>query len=169
MGADNGLCNSTHARKPTSFHKKVASYNRTVLDLNPYIHPYIVFGNSGTMRPFNPRDFGIEPLSVVAVVCNKTVGLGVKIYGIWGDERKDSGDKAYIGEASLSLAQACYGNVRPGKPHTDTDVLYIAFNGTEAVPGANGAKWDAESYDEFADSIDELGDKLVSRFPLNIW
>lgn len=43
------------------------------------------------------------------------------------------------------------------------DVLYIAFPGADAVPGPDGAKWDAAGFDEFEESIRALGDKLTAR------
>ncbi|KAI1631641.1 fungal chitosanase of glycosyl hydrolase group 75-domain-containing protein [Biscogniauxia mediterranea] len=157
--ADDGRCNSPSPPGSTSFSQKVASYKKSIPDLSPYIHPYVVFGNSGTTRPFEPRQYGIEPLSVMAVVCN-----GKLIYGLWGDERHDSGARALVGEASLALATACYGDaMSAGHGHPGTDVLYIGFNGTEAVPGRDGAKWDAKSYGEFEASIEGLGDKLIER------
>jgi hypothetical protein len=43
------------------------------------IHPYVVFGNVGShpgYANFDPRDYGVEPLSVMAVVCgDKLVGI----------------------------------------------------------------------------------------------
>lgn len=47
--------------------------------------------------------------------------------------------------------------------HDENDVLYIAFTGDDAVPGKNGAKWDAQNYEEFEESIQSLGDKLIQR------
>ena len=68
-----------------------------------------------------------------------------------------------IGEAAISLATACFGNSMNGdNGHADNDVLYIAFTGTKAVPGATGAKWDAQSFQEFHDSITTLGNSLVA-------
>lgn len=47
-----------------------------------------------------------------------------------------------MGEASISLAQHCFGNgVDENHAHDARDVLYIAFKGDAAVPGANGADW----------------------------
>ncbi len=43
----------------------------------------------------------------------------------------------------------------------DVDMLYIAFTGADAVPGANDTKWDATSAKEFEDSLAALSDKLV--------
>jgi hypothetical protein len=69
-----------------------------------------------------------------------------------------------VGEASISLATACYGkSINGNSGHDDNDVLYIAFTGSDAVPGKSGAKWTASNYDEFEASIKSLGDKLVSR------
>jgi hypothetical protein len=69
-----------------------------------------------------------------------------------------------VGEASISLATACFGNsVNGNAGHDQNDVLYIAFPGSTAVPGANGAAWSASSYNDFATSIQALGDSLVAR------
>lgn len=86
-----------------------------------------------------------------------------QFYGIWGDENGDDGPKAVIGEASISMATLCFGNsVNGNSGHGDTDVLYIAFTGTDAVPGASAA-WDADSATQFESSISSLGDKLIQR------
>lgn len=88
----------------------------------------------------------------------------MQIYGIWGDENGDDDDKSLVGEASISLATACFGRgMTGGSGHDDNDVLFIAFTGPDAVPGADGADWAAGSYDDFAQSIEGLGDKLVQR------
>ncbi len=50
-----------------------------------------------------------------------------------------------------------------GNGHSTTDVLYIAFPGSDAVPGANGADWGASSAQQFESSIQSLGDKLIQR------
>lgn len=69
-----------------------------------------------------------------------------------------------VGEASISLATACFGKkINGNSGHDEDDVLYIAFTGQDAVPGAHGAAWSAKSYDEFEKSITALGDKLVAR------
>lgn len=69
-----------------------------------------------------------------------------------------------VGEASISLATACYGkSITGNNGHDETDVLYIAFPGSEAVPGANGANWAATSYDAFEKSIQAKGDQLIQR------
>ena len=56
----------------TSFQSTVESYNKGITDLNSKIHPFVVFGNSGSKpgwKTFEPTTAGIEPLSVMAVVC----------------------------------------------------------------------------------------------------
>lgn len=68
-----------------------------------------------------------------------------------------------MGEASLSLATACYGHsVNGNNGHDGTDVLYVAFTGDEAVPGKS-ANWKADNYNDFEASIQNLGDKLIKR------
>ncbi|KHN99374.1 chitosanase [Metarhizium album ARSEF 1941] len=161
--ADDGRCGSSgDAQSVTSFADTVRGYGTGQRDLDANVHPYVVFGNAGS-RPgyanFDPRKHGIEPLSVMAVVCNNRL-----IYGVWGDENGDDGPEAMVGEASLALATACFGQrVNGNAGHDGNDVLYIAFAGKDAVPGASGAKWNAKSYDEFESSITALGDRLIQR------
>lgn len=69
-----------------------------------------------------------------------------------------------VGEASISLATACYGTDMNGNNgHAENDVLFIAFPGSDAVPGADGATWNASDYETFEESISSLGDKLIER------
>ncbi|KAK3949809.1 fungal chitosanase of glycosyl hydrolase group 75-domain-containing protein [Pseudoneurospora amorphoporcata] len=170
---DDGRCSvgaSPDYQGITAFQETVASYNVSgVKDLNTYVHPYVVFGNEvesddmridGYMR-FDPAEYGVEPLSVMAVVCDGGKKL---VYGVWGDTNGDDGAKSMVGEASLALATACGGIEMSGSNGIgEEDVLYLAFTGTEAVPGAKGAKWDAGSFEEFERSIEGLGDQLVRR------
>ena len=128
-------------------------------DLDTYIHPYVVLGNERKdgKATFLPEKANVEPLSVVAVVCNDRL-----VYGVWGDTNGDDGDPL-VGEASLAMADMCFGekyNANSG--YGEQDVLYIAFSGKEAVPGKNAA-WDAKSYEEFEESLQDLGDKLLSN------
>ncbi|KAI1817482.1 chitosanase [Poronia punctata] len=162
--ADDGRCgNSGDTQSITAFADTVREYGRGVEDLDANAHPYVVLGNFGSREGytnFDPQEYGIEPLSVVAVVCG-----GQLYYGIWGDENGDDGERAVIGESSISLATACFGTSMTGNNgHDETDVLYIAFTGSDAVPGADGAQWDAGNFDDFEASIEGLGDELVSRF-----
>lgn len=73
--ANDGRCDpSTDTQSTTAFEDTIIGYNAGIKELNPYVHPYVVFGNdnddhkSGFVS-FNPEDYGIEPLSIIAVVC----------------------------------------------------------------------------------------------------
>ncbi|CAI4213258.1 unnamed protein product [Parascedosporium putredinis] len=144
--ADDGRCDSsTDTQSISSFQSTIASYKAGIRDLDANIHPYIVFGNEGTKRKwktFDPQEVGIKPLSVMAVVCG-----GKLVYG-----------------ASISVATACFGTRMSGNSgYDEDDVLYIAFVGDDAVPGAKGANWSAANYEAFSASIQDLGDRLVER------
>jgi len=69
-GADNGArgcSNDPSGQGTTAFKDKVSKYG--ISDLNANVHPYVVFGNEGASPSFEPKDHGMEPLSVMAVVC----------------------------------------------------------------------------------------------------
>lgn len=69
-----------------------------------------------------------------------------------------------VGEAAISLATACYGkSINGNNGHDDDDVLYIAFPGNDAVPGDEGADWNATNFKDFESSLSSVGDKLVAR------
>lgn len=91
----------------------------------------------------------------------------MQIYGVWGDENGNDSPQPMVGQASISVATACFGkdiNDNDGHDSNDSnDVLFIAFPGDESVPGAAGAAWNAASYDEFEASITGLGNKLIKR------
>ncbi|KAI9652771.1 MAG: hypothetical protein M1831_006573 [Alyxoria varia] len=162
-GGGDGRCGSSQdTQGQTSFRDTVKTYG--IPNLNANIHPYIVFGNEGSKpgyTTFRPQDHGIKPLSVMAVVCGSK--LDKMFYGVWGDTNGDDGPPV-VGEASLALGTLCYGtSVNGNSGHDQTDVLYIAFNGTDAVPGKSGANWKASSAAQFESSITALGDKLVAR------
>jgi hypothetical protein len=75
----NHKCDSSDDTIPeTAFKEQVAGYKKGLTDLDSYIHTYVVFGNYGKKSGyvnFHPTDYGIEPLSLMAVVCNnKLVG-----------------------------------------------------------------------------------------------
>ncbi|KAJ5771557.1 hypothetical protein N7520_002086 [Penicillium odoratum] len=132
----------------TAFKDQLSQYGISDLDAN--VHPYVVFGNND----FNPQQFGMEPLSVMAVVCNSQV-----LYSIWGDTNgADS-----TGEASISLAQMCFpdDDVNGNNGHDQDDILYLGFIGQNAVPGTS-ADWDGADRDTFEASIKDLGDNLVA-------
>ncbi|KAH8690297.1 chitosanase [Talaromyces proteolyticus] len=159
-GDQDGLdsrCDSSGDTQPDTAFKDQVNSDYGISDLRADIHPYVVLGNYGDYSPtFHPEDVGIKPLSLVAVLCNNKL-----IYGIWGDTNGDDGPPL-IGEASLAVGTACFGDsVNGDSGHEDTDVLYIAFEGDDAVPGTS-ADWSASSYEDFAASIKDLGDKLVA-------
>jgi hypothetical protein len=69
-----------------------------------------------------------------------------------------------VGEAAISLATACFGKSMNGNNgHDEDDVLYIAFPGSDAVPGDDGADWNATNFKDFEASLSSVGDKLVAR------
>lgn len=159
---DDGRCDSSgDIQYQTAFMDTVAGYSNGVEDLNPFVHDYVVFGNYGSEDgyiTFDPEEYGIEPLSVMAVVCGDKL-----IYGVWGDTNGDDGN-SLIGETSLSLATKCFGGDMNGdNGHDEQDVLYIAFQGPDAVPGEQ-VNWRAGSEAEFQSSLQSFGDALVSRF-----
>ena len=71
-----GRCGSSQdTQGQTSFQDVVASYGVPgVNDLNANFISYVVLGNVGSAEgyvEFDPRSVGVEPLSVVAVVCGE--------------------------------------------------------------------------------------------------
>ncbi|KAI0165619.1 glycoside hydrolase family 75 protein [Xylariaceae sp. FL1272] len=149
--ADDGRCrNSGDTQSVTSFADTIASYGQAIVDLVATIHPYVVFGNEGSKGGcvnFDVKEYGIEPLSVMGVVCGNQL-----IYGIWGDRNGDDGPEAMVGEASISLATVCLGTgITEDNGHTDLDVH------------AKGAKWAAGYFDDFESSIERLGDQLINQ------
>lgn len=80
--ANDGRCgNSADTQGDTAFEDTLRGYDQAGLtNLNAYVHPYVVFGNAaddGAHRAgyttFDPTKYGIEPLSLMAVVCNQQV------------------------------------------------------------------------------------------------
>ncbi|KAI5462768.1 family 75 glycoside hydrolase [Mariannaea sp. PMI_226] len=162
--ADDGRCGkSLDTQSGTSFMGVLASFAPGLGNLDANAIPYVVFGNfknnaGDNYKAFDPQQYGVEPLSVMAVVCNNQL-----VIGVWGDENGSDNDHPVVGEASISLATACFGKSMTGNNgHGEHDVLYIAFTGKDAVPGAS-ANWDAKNYDEFEQSISALADKLIAR------
>ncbi|KAK9636166.1 hypothetical protein HCH54_010098 [Aspergillus fumigatus] len=154
-GANNsaGKCaNDPSGQGETAFKSDVKKFGISDLDAN--IHPYVVFGNEDHSPKFKPQSHGMQPLSVMAVVCN-----GQLHYGIWGD----TNGGVSTGEASISLADLCFPNehLDGNHGHDPNDVLFIGFTSKDAVPGAT-AKWKAKNAKEFEDSIKSIGDKLVA-------
>ncbi|KAL1871241.1 serine/threonine-protein kinase HAL4/sat4 [Paecilomyces lecythidis] len=158
-GANNtaGNCsNDPSGQGETTFRHIVKSYG--IPDLNASIHSYVVFGNEGSIPSFNPRAYGMRPLSVMAVICNEQL-----FYGVWGD----TNGGVDTGEASISLATACFpdGNITADNGHRAHDVLYLGFTGRSAVPRRDGARWTASKFEEFEASLARIGDRLVRRVP----
>ncbi|KAK4444123.1 fungal chitosanase of glycosyl hydrolase group 75-domain-containing protein [Podospora aff. communis PSN243] len=163
--ADDGRCafnKSPDMQDTTAFQNSISRYRTGISDLNTYVHPYVVFGNTGRKdgwRTFDPTEYGVQPLSVIAVICGDKL-----VYGVWGDTNGDDGSHPMVGETSLALATACNGDSMTGSHgYSETDVLYLAFTKKEAVPGARGADWNAADYETFAKSIEQLGDRLVDE------
>ncbi|KHN95581.1 Fungal chitosanase [Metarhizium album ARSEF 1941] len=140
----------------TAFVDTVRTYG--IRDLDTNVHPYVVFGNEGSNPSFDPRSMGMQPLSVMAVVCN-----GQLFYAVWGD----TNDFTSTGEASLALGRLCFPKeiFSGNSTHAPKDVLYIGFIGNDAVPGAKGANWKTKNTARFQASIKRLGDKLVAGIP----
>lgn len=71
--ADDGRCSSSRdTQSVTSFQWILQGYGKGVRDLDANVHPYVVFGNVGSKkgwRTFDPQEYGVLPLSVMAVVC----------------------------------------------------------------------------------------------------
>jgi hypothetical protein len=59
----------TKINAQTSFKDTIVDYQVGISDLNAKVHTYVVFGNDGTSPSFDPQEYGIERLSVMAVVC----------------------------------------------------------------------------------------------------
>lgn len=71
-----GLCgNDPSGQSQTAFMDTVKKYG--IKDLDANVHGYVVLGNDGGSPSFDPQTFGIEPLSVVVVVCG---GKIVRLY-----------------------------------------------------------------------------------------
>lgn len=69
-----GKCaNDPTGQGQTAFKSEIQELNVGIDDLDSNLHPYVVFGNEGSSSEFDPRQYGMEPLSVMAVVCNNQV------------------------------------------------------------------------------------------------
>jgi chitosanase len=65
-----GWCgDDTSGQDDTAFQDVLKGYGTGVDQLDAHIHTYVVLGNSDDSPSFDPQSVGIEPLSVVAVVC----------------------------------------------------------------------------------------------------
>ncbi|KAF2727200.1 fungal chitosanase [Polyplosphaeria fusca] len=144
----------------TAFQDQVKKFG--INDLDSQIHTFVVLGNDNSASegnggtPFDPaQSANIKPLSVVAVVCNNQL-----LYGVWGDVNGG----ILTGESSVALAQMCFPSegLDANHGHEGHDVLYLAFEGEEAVVG-KAADWKAKSSKEFEKSLAAVGDKLVKK------
>ena len=66
-----GKCeNDPSGQDETAFRDEVQKFSKGALkDLDANKIPYVVFGNEEHNPSFDPRKHGMEPLSVMAVVC----------------------------------------------------------------------------------------------------
>ncbi|BGP35457.1 hypothetical protein JCM10296v2_007295 [Rhodotorula toruloides] len=126
-------CDGSNKQGPCSndgsFQGQTAFQDKSGKDIDAQSVPYVVIDQD---KDFYPTKFGIEPLSVVAVVCG-----GKLTFGIWADTNAQ-GD---MGEVSVYLAQVCFGTGMNGDAGYDNpDVLYVAFPGekSETVPSKEG-------------------------------
>ncbi|CAK4030659.1 glycoside hydrolase family 75 [Lecanosticta acicola] len=85
---DDGRCgNSADTQFTTPLKSLVQQYSqilvKCVSDLNANYNPYVVLDNSADSGkctpypPFNPQDYGVKPLIVMAVICNNHMFYGV--------------------------------------------------------------------------------------------
>ncbi|KAL7342785.1 fungal chitosanase of glycosyl hydrolase group 75-domain-containing protein [Rhodotorula toruloides] len=112
-----------------SFQGQTAFQDKSGKDIDAQSVPYVVIDQD---KDFDPTKFGVQPLSVVAVVCG-----GKLTFGIWADTNA-LGD---MGEVSVYLAQVCFGTGMNGDAGYDNpDVFYVAFPGgkSETVPSKEG-------------------------------
>ncbi|KAL7917457.1 glycoside hydrolase family 75 protein [Trichoderma austrokoningii] len=145
-----GACpNDPSGQSETASKVTVQSFSINNLDVN--LHLYVVFGNKGANPSFSPKQFSIQPLSVIAVVCNNQV---VSHQSIHNSELCQA----------ISMGNLCFPNdgLTGDNSHDPKDVLYTGFMGQQAIPGANGADWSAGNTANFKNSITYLRDNLVA-------
>ena len=68
-----GACSDggSDSQGQTSFQDVVSQFG--ISDLDATIHPYVVFGNVDDSPSFDPTDYGMQKLSVMAIVCQGQV------------------------------------------------------------------------------------------------
>ncbi|KAK7931983.1 chitosanase [Apiospora marii] len=166
---DTGLCDRLYdgPAKGTSFQHLMKPSHIPVKDLSSYFHPYVALGSFQPSQPsggdsveFDPQRHVVEPLSLVAVLCN-----GKMFYGLWADTNNDTVPRPLVGQLSVAMAKMCYGEqaVETQQRLDTSDLMFLAFTGTEAAPGYYGADWDAETPMEFEQGLALLGNKLIKR------
>ncbi|KAF2686733.1 glycoside hydrolase family 75 protein [Lentithecium fluviatile CBS 122367] len=151
-GAGTGDCGNDQSGQSITAWADIAAElsGGAIEDLNTHHHTFVVFGNDSPK--FDPTEHGIEPLSVMAVVCGDKYILGVM---------GDSNGADLVGEASISLAKLCFPDedITGNSGHTEKDVLFLAFPGKDAVP--TDAKWGLEDASVFEESLWATGDALL--------
>ncbi|KAK8044820.1 hypothetical protein PG993_004844 [Apiospora rasikravindrae] len=166
---DTGLCGRLYHEpaKSTAFQHLLKASGIPVKDFNTYFHPYVALGDfragqssRSDFMEFDPQDEVVEPLSLVAVVCN-----GKMFYGLWADTNNDTVPQPLVGQLSVAMAKMCYGEQAvETQQRLDTgDLMFLAFTGTQATPGYYGADWRAETPEEFEQGLALLGNKLIKR------
>ncbi|KAK6850921.1 fungal chitosanase [Apiospora arundinis] len=168
---DTGLCNRLYhgPTKSTAFQSRMKASRFPVKDLNPYFHPYVALGDfhdgqrvydDDDFVDFDPQDQIVQPLSLVGVVCNNKL-----VFGLWADTNNDTVRQPLVGQFSVAMAKMCYGEhaVETQQPLDTSDLIFLAFTGTQATPGYYGADWDAETPEEFEKGLALLGNKLIRK------
>ncbi|GAA5905249.1 hypothetical protein JCM6882_003726 [Rhodosporidiobolus microsporus] len=121
----------------------------TDADDNPYDAMKIQYVVINMEDGFDATKFGVQPRSVVAVVCGKG---GKMTFGVWGETNAQGS----MGETSVALGRVCFGEEINGNfGYSAPDVLYIVFPGSEEETIPSGAGSDE-------DAMFELGQKLVA-------
>ncbi|KAH0565431.1 hypothetical protein GP486_001184 [Trichoglossum hirsutum] len=143
------------AQTVTRFVDEVRKFsNGSVKELDAKKIPYVVFGNDQKKNPFDPMQYGMKPLSVMAVVCGDNL-----VYGIWGDTTGGP----MTGEASISLAELCFPNshISGNSGHEENDVLFIGFTDPKADAGRS-YDWKAQTAEAFEECLVPIGDQLIA-------
>ncbi|KAG0641302.1 putative chitosanase [Tuber brumale] len=150
--SDGRCVNDPTGQGQTAFKDGTARYGLDDLDSNK--HSYIVFGNQKNSPSFEPSQYGVPDLGVAVVVC-----AGQFFYAVWGDTNGGT----LVGEASISLATACFGQgITGNNGHPDTDVLYLVFTGNRAATNST-VDWKAETFQDFESSLEPFGKPLLDE------
>ncbi|KIM76821.1 glycoside hydrolase family 75 protein [Piloderma croceum F 1598] len=141
----------------TAFDSILSRGRYGISKLDPLIHSYSVLGTCHVPVD-KPSGGPVPPLSTVAVVCNNQL-----FYSVFGDTN-GCDDADFTGEASYALANLCFPGhgLNGDKGYTGHNILYIAFMADDAVPGPDGADWQAKDRNTFETSLAKFGGKLVS-------
>jgi chitosanase len=156
-----GCSNDPSGLGETSFQSQLQDLTKgAVKDLDSNKHTFVVLSNFVTIdapgdkrKPFDIESVGVEPLSIIAIVCGDQL-----FYGVYGDQNGG----VVTGEASLAVGKLCFpkDGLSGDNGHEATDVLYLAFPGAKAP---SNASWQAKDAKTFEASLATAGDKLVAR------